>query len=100
MSCTDRNVGHVPGDEYHDHGIGGIVRARTRLDPVEQAFNGTLGRVIDAVQSRFKLRDAMLVLLANPLPNHHPGLHGGPTFQWDPAADEPMRRPTRTELPQ
>lgn len=97
-ACRVQTVTSVTcqGNEYCDHGMGGIVRTPTRLDPVEQAFDCTPERVIDGVQTMFKLRGAMLVLLANPLPGHHPGLHGGPTFQWDPAADRPVRRPTRT----
>jgi hypothetical protein len=33
----------------------------------------------------FKLRDAALVLLANPL-SDHPGRNAGPTFAWDSGA--------------
>jgi hypothetical protein len=33
------------------------------------------------VHTMFRLRDAMLVLLGNPMPGHD-GYHAGPTFEW------------------
>lgn len=48
---------------------------------IDEAFNGNPSALVPAVHSMFKLRDEMLVLLGNPLPNH-PGRHAGPTFEW------------------
>jgi hypothetical protein len=54
------------------------------LRQIESAFNGEPAALLPAVHSMFTLRDAMLVLLANPLAGH-PGRHAGPTFEWDPS---------------
>jgi hypothetical protein len=48
---------------------------------IDEAFDGQPEMLLPAVHTMFKLRDAMLVLLANPLPGHD-GLHAGPTFEW------------------
>jgi hypothetical protein len=50
---------------------------------IDAAFDGSPATLVDAVQTMFRLRDAMLVLLANPLPGST-GLHAGPTFDWAP----------------
>jgi ferritin-like protein len=50
------------------------------LRQIEDAFNGEPALLIPAVHSMFRLRDQMLVLLANPLPDQ-PGRHAGPTFE-------------------
>ena len=55
---------------------------RELLRQLERAFNGEPAELLPAVHSMFKLRDAMLVLLANPLADH-PGRHAGPTFEWE-----------------
>ena len=52
------------------------------LVQLERAFNGEPAELLPAVHSMFKLRDAMLVLLANPVADH-PGRHAGPTFEWE-----------------
>jgi hypothetical protein len=52
------------------------------LVQIERAFNGEPDQLLPAVHSMFRLRDAMLVLLANPLA-HHQGRHAGPTFEWE-----------------
>ncbi len=51
------------------------------LIQIDEAFNGTPAALIPAVHTMFRLRDAMLVLLANPMPGHE-GYHAGPTFEW------------------
>ncbi|HEY6887061.1 MAG TPA: ferritin-like protein [Solirubrobacter sp.] len=51
------------------------------LVQLERSFNGEPAELIPAVHSMFKLRDAALVLLANPVAEH-PGRHAGPTFEW------------------
>jgi hypothetical protein len=56
------------------------------LTQIEEAFDGAPGLLIPAVHTMFRLRDAMLVLLANPLPGHEP-FNAGPTFTW---ADHPL----------
>jgi hypothetical protein len=48
---------------------------------IDEAFDGQPEMLLPAVHTMFKLRDAMLVLLANPLPGHD-GHHAGPTFEW------------------
>jgi len=52
------------------------------LRQIGRAFNGEPAELVPAVHSMFKLRDAMLVLLANPIADH-PGRHAGPTFEWE-----------------
>lgn len=51
------------------------------LRQIDEAFDGRPALLLPAVHTMFKLRDAMLVLLANPLPGHE-GYHAGPTFEW------------------
>jgi hypothetical protein len=51
------------------------------LVQIDEAFDGRPEMLLPAVHTMFKLRDAMLVLLANPLPGHE-GHHAGPTFEW------------------
>jgi hypothetical protein len=51
------------------------------LVQLERSFNGEPAELLPAVHTMFKLRDAMLVLLANPVADH-PGRHAGPTFEW------------------
>ena len=64
------------------------------LIQIDEAFDGSPAALIPAVHTMFRLRDAMLVLLANPMPGHD-GFHAGPTFEWanlpvaDPAAAIP-----------
>ncbi|MCW2539395.1 MAG: Ferritin-like [Frankiales bacterium] len=53
------------------------------LQQLDAAFDGRPDALLPAVHTMFRLRDAMLVLLANPLPDHH-GRHAGPTFEWQP----------------
>jgi Ferritin-like len=52
------------------------------LRQIERAFNGEPAELVPAVHTMFRLRDAMLVLLANPVADH-PGRHAGPTFEWE-----------------
>ena len=49
---------------------------------VEIACNGQPAALLPAVHTMFRLRDRMLLLLANPMPDH-PGRNAGPTFEWD-----------------
>ena len=51
------------------------------LTQIDEAFDGAPDALIPAVHTMFRLRDAMLVLLGNPMPGHH-GYHAGPTFEW------------------
>jgi hypothetical protein len=53
------------------------------LEQLDVAFDGEPAALLPAVHTMFRLRDAMLVLLANPLPDHD-GQHAGPTFEWQP----------------
>jgi hypothetical protein len=56
------------------------------LTQIDEAFDGSPAALIPAVHTMFRLRDAMLVLLGNPMPGHQ-GYHAGPTFEWvDPYA--------------
>jgi hypothetical protein len=52
------------------------------LIQIEAGFNGKPQALLPAVRNMFKLRDQMLVLLANPLPEY-PGRTAGPTFEWE-----------------
>jgi hypothetical protein len=51
------------------------------LTQIDEAFDGSPFTLIPAVHTMFRLRDAMLVLLGNPMPGHE-GYHAGPTFSW------------------
>jgi hypothetical protein len=51
------------------------------LTQIDQAFDGSPAALIPAVHTMFRLRDAMIVLLGNPMPEHE-GYHAGPTFEW------------------
>ena len=51
------------------------------LTQIDEAFDGSPAALIPAVHTMFRLRDAMLVLLGNPMPGHDP-YHAGPTFEW------------------
>ncbi len=51
------------------------------LTQIDEAFDGSPAALIPAVHTMFRLRDAMLVLLGNPMPGQ-PGYHAGPTFEW------------------
>jgi len=55
------------------------------LEQTDNAFDGAPSNLIPAVHTMFRLRDAMVVLLANPLPDSD-GHHAGPTFEWEPSA--------------
>ena len=59
------------------------------LTQIDEAFDGSPHELIPAVHTMFRLRDAMLVLLGNPMPGHD-GFHAGPTFEWtDPLTTAP-----------
>ena len=58
------------------------------LTQIDQAFDGSPAALIPAVHTMFRLRDAMLVLLGNPMPGHG-GYNAGPTFDW---VDDPVTR--------
>ena len=51
------------------------------LTQIDEAFDGSPAALIPAVHTMFRLRDAMLVLLGNPMPGHE-GYHAGPSFEW------------------
>jgi hypothetical protein len=73
-------------DEYADPDLRAANDAANRtwselLVQIDEAFDGDPSALIPAVHSMFRLRDRMLVLLANPLPDH-PGRTAGPTFDW------------------
>jgi hypothetical protein len=75
-------------DEYGDSDLREAARAANRtwsmvLRQVESACNGHPAALMPAVHAMFRLRDQMLVLLANPHPDH-PGRNAGPTFEWHP----------------
>lgn len=77
------------GEDYADPDLRAASDAANRtwselLRQVDSAFNGEPAALLPAVHSMFKLRDQMLVLLANTLPDHQ-GRHAGPTFEWDPS---------------
>lgn len=50
------------------------------LDFLTQAYNGRPELLIEAVWRMFRVRDAMLLLIRNPLPGGN-GVHAGPTFE-------------------
>jgi Ferritin-like len=51
------------------------------LIQIDAAFDGAPVTLLPAVHTMFKLRDTIVMLLANPLPGHE-GYHAGPTFEW------------------
>jgi hypothetical protein len=51
------------------------------LTQIDDAFDGSPAALIPAVHTMFRLRDAMLVLLGNPMPGHE-YYRAGPTFEW------------------
>jgi hypothetical protein len=71
------------------------------LTQIDEAFDGSPALLIPAVHTMFRLRDAMLVLLANPMPGRE-GSHAGPTFEWldpvAPATDLFVALPPRAEV--
>jgi hypothetical protein len=74
------------GSDYADPELRAVSDTANRawselLVQLERAFNGEPAELLPAVHSMFKLRDATLVLLANPVADH-PGRHAGPTFEW------------------
>jgi hypothetical protein len=84
-------IANPRSDEYADDaGLGAANAAVNRtwselLLQIEAGFNGTPAALLPAVANMFKLRDQMLVLLANPFPGDG-GRNAGPTFDWDSAA--------------
>jgi hypothetical protein len=84
-------IANPRGDEYADHvGLRTANEAVNRtwsqlLLQIEAAFNGAPAALLPAVANMFRLRDQMLVLLANPFPGNG-GRNAGPTFDWDPSA--------------
>ena len=78
-------------EEYHDPDLRAAGERANRqwallLTQIDEAFDGAPFTLIPAVHTMFRLRDAMLVLLGNPMPGHD-GYHAGPTFEWtDPFA--------------
>ena len=80
-------VANPKSDEYRDPDLRNASRAANRmwslvLRQVEIACNGQPAALLPAVHTMFRLRDRMLLLLANPMPDH-PGRNAGPTFEWD-----------------
>ncbi|MGO9961667.1 MAG: ferritin-like domain-containing protein [Solirubrobacteraceae bacterium] len=78
------------GEDYTDPTLRAASDAANRtwselLVGVDRAFDGHPEELLPAVHSMFTLRDQVLVLLGNPLPEHG-GRHAGPTFAWDPPA--------------
>ena len=57
---------------------------------IDEAFNGDPAALVPAVHTMFKLRDQMLVLLANPLPDH-PGRTRRPDVRVESHHDLPPR---------
>lgn len=73
-------------DEYVDPDLRAANDAANRtwselLVQIDESFDGNPSALVPAVHSMFRLRDRMLVLLANPLPDR-PGRNAGPTFDW------------------
>jgi hypothetical protein len=76
------------GADYTDPSLRAVSDAANRawselLMQIDAAFDGQPQALLPAVHSMFKVRDAALVLLANPLPDRA-GHNAGPTFEWDP----------------
>ena len=83
-------------DEYTDPDLRAAADVANQewsllLVQIDQAFDGEPAALIPAVHTMFRLRDAMLILLANPLPGHG-SYHAGPTFEWT----EPARSASGT----
>jgi hypothetical protein len=78
-------------DEYPDPDLRAAAERANHewsvlLTQIDEAFDGSPAALIPAVHTMFRLRDAMLVLLGNPMPGHE-DYHAGPTFEWsDPYA--------------
>ncbi|HET9872489.1 MAG TPA: ferritin-like protein [Propionibacteriaceae bacterium] len=86
-------------DEYADPDLRAAAERCNRqwselLTQIDEAFNGFPARLIPAVHTMFRLRDAMLVLLGNPMPGHQ-GYHAGPTFEWTDVATSAPVAPRR-----
>ena len=80
-------------DEYTDPDLRAAADVANQewsllLVQIDQAFDGEPAALIPAVHTMFRLRDAMLILLANPLPGHG-SYHAGPTFEWTEPAPSP-----------
>lgn len=79
-------IANPRASDFTDPGLRAASHAANRtwsrlLDQIEAAFNGRPEELIAAVPAMFRLRDQMLILLANPLPGGD-GRHAGPTFEW------------------
>jgi hypothetical protein len=77
------------GDEYTDPALRAASDLANRvwstlLRQIDAGFNGRPEALMSAVPTMFRLRDAALTLLANPMPGAS-GRHAGPAFEWDPA---------------
>jgi hypothetical protein len=81
MLANPRNADYADPELRAASGVANRVWSQL-LRQIERAFNGEPAELVPAVHSMFKLRDAMLVLLANPLAGH-PERHAGPTFEWE-----------------
>jgi Ferritin-like len=81
MLANPRNTDYADGELRAASDVANRAWSQL-LRQIERAFNGEPAELLPAVHSMFKLRDAMLVLLANPLADH-PGRHAGPTFEWE-----------------
>jgi ferritin-like protein len=89
-------------DEFADPDLRAIVEQANRqwsllLIQIDEAFDGSPAALIPAVHTMFRLRDAMLVLHANPMPGHI-GYHAGPTFEWIEASHPSTPSPSRVEV--
>jgi hypothetical protein len=89
-------------DEFTDPDLRAIVEQANRqwsllLIQIDEAFDGSPAALIPAVHTMFRLRDAMLMLLANPMPGHS-GYHAGPTFEWIEAIHQSTPSPSTAEV--
>ena len=78
-------------DEFPDPDLRAAAERANRqwsllLTQIDQAFDGSPAALIPAVHTMFRLRDAMLVLLGNPMPGKG-AYNAGPTFEW---VDDPL----------
>jgi hypothetical protein len=80
----DARLEHYPeGSELRAGAVGFNQAYAGFLEFLTQAYNGQPELLIEAVWWMFRIRDAMLALIRNPVPGRN-GVHAGPTF--DPAA--------------
>ncbi|MDR3515037.1 MAG: ferritin-like protein [Azospirillaceae bacterium] len=83
---TDVKLADIPaGSELHQAAAAFNQAYARFLAEITEAYNGKPHKLMEAVAHMFEFRNAMTVLIRNPLPGSN-GLYAGPTFEVSPEA--------------